>query len=520
MEQKVTLFSRMEQKVTVLSTMEYTRNKSITVYTSNETEARILESAKIVRENEDYILCLTDENAVDYVLKAPKIFFVSQLIGSFDSMPKVSKMFVRMDGSDTKKLLFDYEEAERKHREKIEKEDEKERKEKREAREAESARILKGEDFVNLLSKKGDKRKKRESKINPIVLYAPNTLPSMSKKLTRIQKIVLSRVVTELQPYVRKAITNHHNEGKDTIIMPESGQVEISVPLSDFTDRNHYKKIQKEIEELASTQIILEVEDEEGSGYEIVNVLESAFVPMEGNRKVIKCTTTRKITYLLCNPFLPEEKYKNIEEVQRGFYSFSGSVIELVSSKITQDIYMLLSRKKNIGKEFIITPESLKERLDLQDKYTRWSMFKKRILDEPMNELEENSYRFDISFSYTPIYENRKSDTGYPDKIRFKIIDNREREEYMKFKKELESLQNKLCSLGITQDQANNLLKPIDNKNLQYAKSSLEKVIKMSENLKNPPAFIYKKFYSAIEYMSKQLEKGRAVEDIVRELEI
>ena len=131
-----------------------------------------------------------------------------------------------------------------------------------------------------------------------------------------------------------------------------------------------------------------------------------------------------------------------------------------------------------------------------------------RILEDTKRELDENSYRFDLSFRYTPKYSGTAT-TGFPNEIEFEIIDNREKEIYQTFKNEIEGIYSFFENKSLSRLQADKLILFIDSDTLTYAKDEIKRIEEaLSQGtVRNEAAFIYKTFHSNMEKYVKSKKK-------------
>lgn len=481
------------------------RHSSLLLNSKEPLVNEIMGTVKIEKDENSRLTVVFDQKKhYDYV-KSNSTAIIG-IIQCFDELPdNYDIMYYRVPGKKDD-ILFnwkaDKEKAEKQRRDK----EEAESMEREREREIKSARVLKGADFAEKIAEEKKKTDKKHKKGKSIMLYAPNSLAFMHSELTRLQTLVLHRVIKTLQPYIKQAIDNHRN-GIDEIIEPEHGYVDVQFPLSELAFKSEYEKVEAEILQLKDTYLKYDYNSEDGLFRKFVNVFESVDVPLVGKSKMVTVRTTFGITKMLCNPFLPE--YENASAITRGFFSYQSNVLDYVRSRITQRIYLWLSSFKNsASKKVSFTIKHIRAMLSLEGKYDNWYNFKMRILEDTKRELDENSYRFDLSFRYTPKYSGTAT-TGFPNEIEFEIIDNREKEIYQTFKNEIEGIYSFFENKSLSKLQADKLILFIDSDTLTYAKDEIKRIeeVLSQGTVRNEAAFIYKTFHSNMEKYVKSKKK-------------
>ncbi len=485
---------------------------SLLIGKGNSLENEIIKKTKIeIEESGRLTIVFSCRQHYEYT-KDSQPFLIGMLV-SVEGLPEEHDvMYYRILGEKQGSRLFfnwkkDKEEAEKKRR------NEKEAKlsAEKDERELESARLLKGEEFANRLKEERKNKNKNVKKSRGIMLYAPNAVAFMGSSMTRIQNLVLNRVIKALQPYITKAIENKVR-GVEERIMPPEGHIDVQFPLSELSCKSEYDKVEKEVLELKNTYIAYNYSDEEGVFRKYLNLFESVDVPIVSKSKMVEVRTTMGLTELLCNPFLSEGiEEKDKDMIINGFFSYQNNVLVYVRSRITQRVYLWLSSFKNTNNNKVVfSVAKIRSMLSLEEKYGNWSDFKKRILDDTQRELDENSYRFDLSFNYTPKYHG--GTTGFPDEIEFEIIDNRETERYNTFKKEIEGIYDYFEKNSLSGNQSDKLTVLIDSDTLPYAKEEIRRIKEAIGQgpVRNKAAFIYKTFKSNMEKHIKNKQKKKS----------
>jgi len=461
--------------------------------TIGKEEMRLLKTLYLTRDTDGEWVWVFEREGDAELLQANQVAF-----GAFGAALSekagvtIEKAYHRTEGG-ARSLYYDYKKQKEEQARREREEQERREREEQERRERERRETFQAQDVYKELKPKGSTRKPKKGKVMKVL--APNTYAFLHGNLTRTQNIVMHKIINAFQPYIKKAIQNHEL-GIEGAELPEGGTMQIDFPLSDLSSRSEYKEVEQEIRQLMDLTLEFEVTEETGRQKLYINVFDSIKVPLEENRKVVKCKTAQTITKILCNPFLPEERYTN--RIARGFFNYQSNVIEL-TNKNTQRIYLWLSSFKDAEQgSAVFSLSQIRDMLNIADQYSTWGNFKRVVLDGAKEELDRNAYRFDLTFTYNLIYNDRRS-AGFPDAIRFNIIDNSKTEAYLKFRAAVERLTNTMMAVGVNQQQVEQCIKLIDNRNIKEALGVLDKIKNLLVSVDNPPAFMYKRLYTFLQ---------------------
>lgn len=383
-------------------------------------------------------------------------------------------------------LIFDREESMRKVMESEEEKIRKEKLDKQEKEEEKRRELLEKQDMFLEIKPKPQTGKKK-SRIVTAVLE-PNAAAFFRGEMSRIQNIILHKTIMHFQPYIKEAISNE-KAGISKIVGPKN--LDIQIPFNEIVDSsNQYDKLRHEVEDLMNIKLEFDVTDGQNRERQIINLFEKSTIPLTSHKSYVQFKTTESITRILCNPFLPKEHYTN--QISRGYSTYMSNVLEYANQN-TQRIYLWLSAFRNSENGKVIFPvEQIRKWLCLENKYQKWGDFKKRILENTKQELDENAYRFDLTFTYLPLYRG-DSLRGMPDDIEFTIIDNRQREEFINYRTKAEKIRTTMLSLGMSQNTADNLLKLANINNVDGLVETVERIATLRNSVNNPASFANKK---------------------------
>ena len=196
-------------------------------------------------------------------------------------------------------------------------------------------------------------------------------------ELTMCEKQILYNMIydKQIQDYVRESITNRKN-GKELPTLPNC--VGFMMPLSKITqNKGTYQDVKNAFVSLAKKGF--EYEDNRTWKY-------LSFIVLPKIKK------WEGVAYFQ----VPNEVYKVITEISRGYRQFSLDVALSLKSVYSMRFYEMFSRQDQTKEPIKRKIEDIKRLFRLEDKYTANGMFIKRVLEPAKKELDEKAnYSFD-----------------------------------------------------------------------------------------------------------------------------
>jgi len=186
--------------------------------------------------------------------------------------------------------------------------------------------------------------------------------------------------------------------------------------------------------------------------------------------------------------FVPELK-PHFLELKAQFTSFYDTNVLTLRSSYSMRIYEFLKQYETIGKR-VMEVEELKKKLEIQDKYRSYNMFKKKVVMQAEKDLRKSC---DIYFSYNEIKEGRKINA-----IEFLIHRNRKTVPFKssvqvadEYQAETSSIRQTLSDMGITDKQISKYLDE-QKKDPSYLKSLIDETKTRFEagKIKNAAAYL------------------------------
>ena len=325
-------------------------------------------------------------------------------------------------------------------------------------------------------------------------LLAPLTLTLMRHNYTSVQNKVLMSILECLQNILRQML--NAGNGVSSLatvqrgeIANEKGGLSFNLDFRSFgIDRNHYNELRSSLKMLPAIPVEIPFKSKEGKRY-------------------------RKVT-ILCDVFIPEEKYKTYVVVhidkevaeklvtfELGWHRLGKEVVTSSNNKYTQRIYMYITAWTRVGRS-VMSSQELRKWLQLEDKYREFRKLAARVLDPAQKELEElaRAGYCDCYFTYEKKYTGYKK-AGEPDQIEFRIYKSPKlvnNEDQAVFDRQYEQLQNMIMKhFGFTQREIESLMKRINEQNIQEMITKVSTIYMMMHDdkkgeIKDIKAYVYK----------------------------
>lgn len=204
--------------------------------------------------------------------------------------------------------------------------------------------------------------------------------------------------------------------------------------------------------------------------------------------------------------FVPELK-PHLLELKAHFTAFYDTNVLMLRSSYSMRIYEFLKQYELIGKRRMKVNE-IKKKLELEDKYSSYNMFKKKVIKQAEKDLKKHC---DIFFTFNEIKAGRKVDT-----IEFIIHRNRKAILYKSGIEEQpdhskDEIRELLSEMGLTKKQITQYVDE-EKRNPLYLQSLIEETKTRFETgkVKKPAAYLVKLIETGIQSKSiyeKKVEK-------------
>lgn len=279
-----------------------------------------------------------------------------------------------------------------------------------------------------------------------------------------------------------------------SLIRPEDDELTTyRIPLKEFSQdcgvkgTNWYSKFRNELKDFKDAYIEVFSSEKEGS-FTFINIfLSVGYVKSEGVVEI--CFNPKLKPYLL--------------SIKGNFTQYDVKQALAMSSVNSIRIFELLKQYESFGKRRIGL-EELKDILNLKEKYSTWSGFKNRVLEQAKKECQDHT---DLNFAYKTIKSGRKITA-----LQF-LIQKKSNQEIETALPETEFIQS-LKANHINNQKISSLLQNYSNDYLQFVWQKAK-----TQNPKNLAAFFlkalqedyYKTQYNALQE-TKKLNKVKSLE--------
>lgn len=222
-------------------------------------------------------------------------------------------------------------------------------------------------------------RKNEESEKKKIAVQS-NALINARYDMTAFQKKILLYIISKIQP-----------DDKD--FQNYTINVKEFVDEADYKSKMLYDKIRKDTKALISK--VYEIEEPDGL-LQVAILAKAKYIKNRGQIQVAFAPDLK--------PYLLQLKEQFTATPLRYVMGFKSSY--------SIRIYEMLQQFKSTG-YFIIPIEELKHRLNLENKYNTYTLFKRRVVEQAQKELEHT----DMAFSFKEIKKGRKVE-----RLEFKVM--------------------------------------------------------------------------------------------------
>ena len=219
------------------------------------------------------------------------------------------------------------------------------------------------------------------------IIFIPNRITNAKYNYSLIQEKIFNLVLFRLQDAIKINMNGGDYQQLDLFKVINSDRVEVTIPISDITNPNHYGEVRIAAENLSKTLIkIKQTNKITGKGEIRTLTLFGAVVTPDIaiRTSVIKIEMSKEVSKLLIEIDL------NKFGKPSNYTSFELQITTNAKNKYTARIYKLISSWKEKG-FFYMTISEFREWLEIGDKYKTYVDLKKNILLPVQKELENKA---------------------------------------------------------------------------------------------------------------------------------
>lgn len=259
-----------------------------------------------------------------------------------------------------------------------------------------------------------------------IWLVQPTVLTMMRYDYTQMESKIFLQIVDKLQSCIKEAF-NSYRKNKNENLMENSlfkneefqdpvssDSITLSIPIRDFgVPSYNYPKLKEAFKTISRVPVEIEYKDKRGVVWEQFDNLCSVSIPKTASgiqtENVHIHIKKRTAIYML--------------SMKSGYTRYLKQTVLSSSNSYTPRFYTLLSLYKTKTTPPVIYLKDLRKMLCLENKYSRFTDFKKRVLDVAYEDLKlmAKDNIADFYFEYEKIYAPGKRKAGEPMALKFTL---------------------------------------------------------------------------------------------------
>lgn len=247
---------------------------------------------------------------------------------------------------------------------------------------------------------------------NETWLLQPIAVTMMRHDYSLIQIRILVTIVERLQDKLHEILNKSVSE--PTIFkvneLGNDGRLEVKMFFKGLIEPNHYPQLRESFKLLASVPVEIPYKTPDGRNYLKITNLCDVYIPTDAG-------IYEKYAVLKLDPLVAER----IVNLDLGYHYLGKQVVFECRNRYTQRVYMFIESWLKTGYAIIPTLE-FRKMLRLENRYTKFSDFCRRVLDpakEELSMLADNGF-CECYFDYEKKYEHGQRG-GEPDKLVFHI---------------------------------------------------------------------------------------------------
>lgn len=262
-----------------------------------------------------------------------------------------------------------------------------------------------------------------------IWLVQPTVLTMMRYDYTQMESKIFFQIIDKLQSSIKEAFNSYRknrmeNLSENSLFKNEefqdptsSDSITLKIPIRDFgVPAYNYPKLKEAFKTISDVPVEIEYKDKKGLDWQQFDHLCSVSIP--------KNAPNSHTEYVYVH--IKKNTAMYMLSMRSGYTRYLKQTVLLSSNSYTPRFYTLLSLYKTKPTPPVIYLKDLRSMLCLEDKYSRFSDFKKRVLDVAYKDLKEMAANkiADFYFEYDKVYETGKRKAGEPMALKFTLYSN------------------------------------------------------------------------------------------------
>lgn len=242
-------------------------------------------------------------------------------------------------------------------------------------------------------------------------IYQPNRITNASYDYTLLQSRIMSFVIFALQHQIERVMNGTYVHQLDIFKGENTDEIHIIIPMKAITSAaSQYRHIIEAAKDMVSRVITMRGKDLYNRDTIEFTGLFSSVITHQERSGILQVSIKRRVAEMLV-------------DIDRNAankpINYTGYILEIAlksRNKYTPRIYQFISSWKEKG-GVRITLDDLRTRLQLDDKYKDYNLFKRRVLEPAQKELKEMA---DCWFNMSDLEEIKQGRKVV--ELRFKIV--------------------------------------------------------------------------------------------------
>lgn len=335
-----------------------------------------------------------------------------------------------------------------------------------------------------------------------IWLIQPTVLTMMRYNYTQMESKIFLQIISKLQSCIKEAFNSYRRNKSENLMEnslfkdeefqdpSSSDSISLKIPIKDFgVPSYNYPKLKEAFRTISSVPVQIEYKDKRGVEWEQFDNLCSVSIP--------KNDPGSHTEYVYIHIHKTTATY--MMSMKSGYTRYLKQTVLLSSNSYTPRFYTLLSLYKSKPTPAVITLKDLRSMLCLENKYPRFSDFKKRVINVAYEDLKYMAMNniADFYFEYERVTAPGMRKNGEPYALKFTLYSSETSEIMSRDKANLELKRKYIFdilrgeSILMEEKQANEICSRINASNYNVIVTKMLNTISLAKTKNNPRNYLY-----------------------------
>lgn len=324
-------------------------------------------------------------------------------------------------------------------------------------------------------------------------LIQPTAVTMMRYDYTLNQTKIFVTIIDKMQESIQNIIKNQKPYYQTTLFSDDQFETDgnsiyLTIGMSDFgINRKHYDQLKDALRTLVAITVETPVKDVNGRKWHKFQNLCQAYIPDK-----------KYVTEVIIK--IEKDMALRLVNMDFGYHKIAKELIYNSTNMYTPRLYMFICSWKHQKTYKILTSE-FRAWLCLENKYSRFNDFVKRVIDPSQEELRKKSELglCDCYFDWHPVYDNNQRKSGEPKYLQFtiteapKVLTERQLEELSKKQSTVNDML--ITHYGLVRSQAKEISMHVTLDNFQETLVKLtelrEYIQKNHQTITNSSSYVY-----------------------------